>query len=240
MLDAGLNQTAVMMGLAARLESHLDLATAGDALNLIMKNLEAGLPAIRRPEAKMKKEEGIPPKFRRDKVPSQAAQAFAQLKGRGEAWLSGENSDWAGATFFGGLGVCKTSVAVQFAWLFFDAGRHVRFEMAAEMLDNWKSFWKSGAESELTEKTLLESYIRPDLLILDDVGIQFKTEAERNLLYKVLVKRHNLMKPSILTTNLNLDAEEDEKIFYDCVGKQVADRLSRDLVNASKWGGNVR
>ena len=57
------------------------------------------------------------------------------------------------------------------------------------------------------------------LLIIDEVGVQFGTEAERTQLFGIIDERYREQRPSILLTNLGLD---DSKSF---IGARAYDRL---------------
>ena len=69
------------------------------------------------------------------------------------------------------------------------------------------------------EQTDIERYARLDLLALNEVGVQFGTDAERNLLFEVLDLRYENMLPTILVSNLNVAG------IKDYVGGRVIDRL---------------
>ena len=75
-----------------------------------------------------------------------------------------------------------------------------------------------------TRKTLLCQALmsEPDLLILDEVGVQFGSDFERNTLFDVLNERYELRKPTIFLSNLG---REDLAEF---LGERVMDRLRED------------
>ena len=62
----------------------------------------------------------------------------------------------------------------------------------------------------------------PDLLILDEVGVQFGTETEKNLLFDVLNERYEKRKSTLLLSNLPLN----EVRAY--LGERVFDRMRED------------
>ncbi|MGC8384980.1 ATP-binding protein [Pseudomonas aeruginosa] len=59
----------------------------------------------------------------------------------------------------------------------------------------------------------------PDLLILDEVGVQYGKEAELVTLFDVMNARYSACKPSIVLSNLTL---EEIEVF---LGQRVMDRL---------------
>jgi DNA replication protein DnaC len=61
-----------------------------------------------------------------------------------------------------------------------------------------------------------------DLLILDEIGVQFGSETERNLLFDVLNERYEDCKPTLLLSNL---PKQDVAKY---LGERVMDRLRED------------
>lgn len=74
-------------------------------------------------------------------------------------------------------------------------------------------------ESPLTEREFIERLAGLDLLVLDEVGAQPATEAERGQLFDVLDARYESRRPTLLVSNLNLEALQQE------LGERVIDRL---------------
>lgn len=72
----------------------------------------------------------------------------------------------------------------------------------------------------------------PDLLILDEVGVQFGSDTERLLLFDILNERYERRRPTILMSNLALDdAEEGGRVvpgIKSYLGERVFDRLRED------------
>lgn len=74
-------------------------------------------------------------------------------------------------------------------------------------------------ESEITETQAIERFVEPDLLILDEVGVQLGTDTEKRILFEILNGRYENLRPSILLTNL----KREELAAY--VGDRIMDRL---------------
>ena len=83
-----------------------------------------------------------------------------------------------------------------------------------------KDSWRHGGGE--TESTAIAALVFPDLLILDEVGIQFGTDAEKMLLFDVLNDRYEKRRPTLLLSNLTLS----EVRGY--LGERVFDRLRED------------
>nr|MDA3869008.1 ATP-binding protein [Gammaproteobacteria bacterium] len=74
-------------------------------------------------------------------------------------------------------------------------------------------------DSQETEHEAVEIYTLPDLLVLDEVGVQFGTDAEKLILFEIVNVRYQDMKPTILISNLNVNA------LKDYIGERVLDRM---------------
>jgi len=70
-----------------------------------------------------------------------------------------------------------------------------------------------------TEQEALDWFLDPDLLILDEVGVQFGTDTEKNILFEILNERYQNMRPTILISNL------EPKELSEFIGDRVVDRM---------------
>lgn len=110
--------------------------------------------------------------------------------------------------------------------LAFAIARHViseyqssaRFTSAIRIARNFKSTWNKSADK--SEAQVIEGYSSPDLLIIDEIGVQFGSEAEKMILFEVINNRYEDMKPTILISNL----PKDELSAF--IGERVIDRMN--------------
>lgn len=79
--------------------------------------------------------------------------------------------------------------------------------------DTWRR------DSPKTETQVLDELASIDLLILDEVGVQYGTEAEQVSLFDIIDKRYRDLMPTILLTNLNA------KGMREFLGDRSYDRL---------------
>ena len=79
-----------------------------------------------------------------------------------------------------------------------------------------RSSYKSD---RVTELQALEEFIKPDILVLDEIGMQLGTDSEHLLLFSLLNGRYEELKPTIVISNLTL--EEVKKYLND----RIYDRL---------------
>lgn len=77
-------------------------------------------------------------------------------------------------------------------------------------------------DSERTELDVIRDFVRPDLLILDEIGVQSGTDFEKFTLFDIVNARYERRKPTIFMSNLPLL----EVAAY--LGERVMDRLRED------------
>nr|WP_260114828.1 ATP-binding protein [Pseudoduganella dura] len=71
--------------------------------------------------------------------------------------------------------------------------------------------------SAQTKAQVIRDFIEPELLILDEAGMQRGTDEEKSILFEIIDGRYELSRPSILMTNLALPALEEmigERVLY--------------------------
>lgn len=114
-------------------------------------------------------------------------------------------------------GTGKTYLACALANQLIDQGYWVKYVSALKLVNEVKATY--SRYSQETEEDILESYIADDLLIIDEVGVQFGTQTEKQILYSVINGRYELIKPTVLVSNLN---PEGLQAF---IGERSLDRL---------------
>jgi DNA replication protein DnaC len=137
------------------------------------------------------------------------------------------------AIFLGMPGTGKTHIACAVAMaamhkhnasaLFVTVARAVRL-----VKDSWSK------DSDRSESEAIELLTAPDLLILDEVGIQSGSDFEKNLIFDVLNERYARRRPVILLSNL------EPKEISAFLGERVMDRLREDgaTVHAFTWSSH--
>jgi DNA replication protein DnaC len=95
-----------------------------------------------------------------------------------------------------------------------------------------KDSWSK--DSDRSESEAIELLTAPDLLILDEVGIQSGSDFEKNLIFDVLNERYARRRPVILLSNL------EPKEISAFLGERVMDRLREDgaTVHAFTWSSH--
>jgi DNA replication protein DnaC len=76
--------------------------------------------------------------------------------------------------------------------------------------------------SEETEREAIAWFSRFNLLILDEVGVQFGSDTERMILFEIINKRYENMLPTIFLSNLSIAN------LKDFVGDRIIDRMKEN------------
>lgn len=124
------------------------------------------------------------------------------------------------AIFCGKPGTGKTHLAVGIALHAMKINKLCGFTTVQRAIRRIKDSWKK--DSEESESDVINLYVYPDLLIIDEIGVQFGTEFEKNFLFDILNERYEKRKPTLLLSNLT---PAEVKGF---LGERVYDRLRED------------
>lgn len=124
------------------------------------------------------------------------------------------------AVFVGKPGTGKTHLSVAIGLHLLNNSVSVRFCTAIRAIRRIKESW--GKNAEETESQAVNSLVWPQLLILDEVGVQFGSDAEKMLLFDVMNERYEQQKSTIILSNLSL---EEVKEY---LGERVFDRMRED------------
>jgi DNA replication protein DnaC len=124
------------------------------------------------------------------------------------------------ALFIGKPGTGKTHLAVGIGMHLMGQKRTVLFTTVMRAIRRVKDSW--ARESTATESQAIAALVFPDLLILDEVGVQFGSEFEKNMLFDVLNERYEKRRPTLLMSNLPI---EEVRAY---LGERVFDRMRED------------
>ena len=129
--------------------------------------------------------------------------------------------------FLGNVGAGKTHLAVGVMREVITLGRTAKMATIADYFRDCKSAW--GRKAELSEIEVLDSYFAPDLLVLDEVGVQFGSKTELDLTFNLINKRYNHAKPNIIIANLDKDQ------LKEYLGAATYDRLKGGDIVHFTW-----
>lgn len=71
----------------------------------------------------------------------------------------------------------------------------------------------------LTESATIKLYVKPEFLVIDEIGFRNSNDFIRNILFQIIDGRYEQKRPTLLISNLNI------KDLTDYVGDRVMDRI---------------
>jgi DNA replication protein DnaC len=124
------------------------------------------------------------------------------------------------ALFLGKPGTGKTHLAAGIGLRTMESGYSVLFTTTMRAIRRVKDTW--GRSTGETETEAVAALVYPDLLILDEVGVQFGSDTEKLITFDILNERYERRRPTLLLSN---HALQDVKAF---LGERIFDRLRED------------
>jgi DNA replication protein DnaC len=121
----------------------------------------------------------------------------------------------AGMLLLGHPGTGKTHLGCAIVAELTRRGIASLYKPMLEFMDECKLAWARGD----SERGVLRKHVEPHLLMLDEVGMQFDTNAERVMLYRLVNERYVVHAPTIVASNLALPD------LTEFAGERVVDRL---------------
>jgi DNA replication protein DnaC len=146
----------------------------------------------------------------------------------------GKNLDEGhGFWFFGDVGTGKTSLAMLVSKAALEAGRSVAIYSMPRLLADIKETYEDGSRRSYME--LFERLCTVDLLHIDDLGAEKRTEWVLEQLYSIVNERWQEQKSMIVTTNL-LDPDE----LRAQIGPRTVSRITEMCVQIPIMGRDRR
>lgn len=119
--------------------------------------------------------------------------------------------------FSGKPGTGKTHLACALAKEAKMQGHSALFISAARLIRQIRDTW--NRESETSETQMIDRFCKVEFLVIDEIGVQFGTDSERNILFAVINGRYEEMKPTVLLSNEGLKSVEQ------LIGARAFDRI---------------
>jgi len=160
----------------------------------------------------------IAPRFRDRTLQNYEATLPGQKKALESAWWFLENMKTCSGMFLiGGPGTGKNHIAAGIVNEYMKTpGRTALMTEAVKVVRSIKETWHKPGSSE-TE--VLRLYNKPDLLIIDEIGVQFESKTERLYLTEIINDRYNCIRPTIICGNLSIGE------ITEILGERVVDRF---------------
>ena len=120
----------------------------------------------------------------------------------------------------GQVGTGKTHLAAAMINKYIDCKRSCLLIKMPELIRCIKSSWSRS--SDTSESVLIKTYSEVSLLIIDEIGVQYGSDAEKLLLSEIIDNRYQEVLPTVLISNL------DSEGIKNCIGSRSFDRLRED------------
>jgi len=139
-----------------------------------------------------------------------------------------------GLLFLGSCGTGKTHLAcaIMIELLKEYAFSYPRYYKASEIFSSVRSTYQAG--STTNEEETLKFFSSIQLLVIDEVGVQKGSEAEKRILFSILDNRVTSNKPTILLSNLG------PKALEELLGDRLYDRIRSKCVPMLFAGTSMR
>lgn len=139
-----------------------------------------------------------------------------------------------GLLFLGSCGTGKTHLAcaIMIEILKEYAFSYPRYYKASEIFSSVRSTYQAG--STTNEEETLKFFSSIQLLVIDEVGVQKGSEAEKRILFSILDNRVTSNKPTILMSNLG------PKALEELLGDRLYDRVRSKCVPMLFAGPSMR
>lgn len=131
-----------------------------------------------------------------------------------------ENGSSASMIIFGAVGTGKTWIGCMLVSARLSDWTTAKIITAKKYSGKIRESYREG--SRQSESEIMEEFGKADLLVLDEVGRQFDTEAEKLYLFDLIDERYRNKKPTVFLSNLDKEALEN------FVGPAVFDRMKSD------------
>ena len=172
--------------------------------------------------ARMFQRSGIPARFADRTLDNYAAGDVGQKRAlkiaqRFVATFTEDEGTGASLVFAGKPGTGKTHLACGIGKALTENLRSVLFMTVTQALRHIKDTYRKDASR--SESDAIRDLLKPDLLILDEIGVQLGSEHEKMLMFEVINERYQNCLSTILISNLT---GEELNVF---LGDRVMDRF---------------
>ncbi|SPY08458.1 ATP-binding protein [Oligella urethralis] len=117
----------------------------------------------------------------------------------------------------GNPGTGKTHLSIGIIKKLINKGFACRYTTIGDVFSSVKSTYSNG--TLLTEDEVVESYLAPAMLVIDEIGISQLSRFEEGLLYRIINGRYELGKATIAISNQCME------VFRKTLGERLVDRF---------------
>jgi len=128
----------------------------------------------------------------------------------------------------GRVGTGKTHLAAAMAHVMVERDRACKLIKLPELMRLIKGSWSGEG---MSESELIDLCSKVELLIIDEVGVQYGSDTEKLIVSEIIDNRYQDMLPTVLISNLDIQG------IKSCIGERCYDRLKEDggTVVAFDW-----
>lgn len=119
--------------------------------------------------------------------------------------------------FTGTTGTGKTHLAVGIIKTLINQGLHCKYTTLYDLLAGVKETYSK--DNPRTEEEVIQDYIRPALIVIDEVGLSDLSKADDNILYRVVNGRYVEGKGTVIVSNVAIEKLKEN------LGERIIDRL---------------
>lgn len=145
-------------------------------------------------------------------------EAIDKAKSIGHQIIEGENA--GNLILSGSVGTGKTLIAGSLVSALIRGGKYAKIRTVSSIVRTLKGSWRR--DCEYTEQDVIDDFVDLDLLVIDEIGVQFGSDTEKMFIFEIIDGRYNKMKPTILISNLAVDG------IKELIGERCIDRLRED------------
>jgi len=131
-----------------------------------------------------------------------------------------------GAILCGKPGTGKNHLSVSFIRkAIIEQNKTALMTTAFKIVSDIKTSWRAG--SKMGEKEIINSYTTVDILVIDEVGVQFGSDSEIMYLTHIINERYEHFRPTLILSNLPLvgDDSNNSRSITSILGERVVDRF---------------
>lgn len=140
------------------------------------------------------------------------AQKFNSVKEKGTNLL-----------FCGDVGTGKTYMACALINDLIHRKFHCKFERVSHLVRGIQASFQPN--TPYTEQELINRYVRYDLLVIDEIGLQRHTESTLLILSEIICERADYFKPIVLISNWPAKGNDENPGIREMLGNRIYDRL---------------
>ena len=151
-------------------------------------------------------------------------------------WFAEDYENIPGMIFIGKTGTGKNHLACGIIHEIVNNGGTALITTAMKVIRSIKDSWR---DNQTKEGEIIELYTKPDLLIIDEIGVQFGSDTEKLYISEIINDRYEAIRPTMLLGNIKI------KELIEQLGDRPIDRFREggkiiqfDWESHRKNGGN--